>query len=197
MKKIFIIVLILVAAFVLVKASIKSPDQAIPSASENATGDTSAVEGSSDIAKEEEISKDRITVQYTGYKPGGKQETGTVVASESTLSRTGAVFSGSVTFDMNTITSSPVKEDLITHLKGKDFFDVAAYPKTTFTITSATETQVKGNLTMKGVTKPVTLPLSFDEVKNEFGSTVRVNMNDYGIDQTFTDDEFLLTLTVR
>ncbi len=197
MKKIFIIVLILVAAFVLVKASIKSPDQAIPSASENATGDTSAVEESSDIAKEEKISADRITAEYTGYKPGGKQETGTVKASASTLARTGAVFSGSVTFDMNTITSDPVKDGLITHLKSKDFFDVAVHPTTTFVITDATETQVKGNLTMKGVTKPVTLPLSFDEVKNEFGSTVRVNMNDYGIDQTFTDDEFLLTITVR
>ena len=87
MKKILIIILILAAAFVAVKLSIKSPDQSIPSASEEATGETSAVSGVSetgDIAEAEQISADRINASFTGYKPGGKVENGTVAASKST-----------------------------------------------------------------------------------------------------------------
>lgn len=197
MKKFFIIILILAAAFVLVKASIKSPDESIPSATENTSENTSEVASNSDVAQKEEIAADSITATYTGYGPGGKVENGSVQASQSTLSRTGAVFAGSVTFDMKTITSTPVKDKLIEHLKGKDFFDVATYPTATFTITDATETQVKGNLTMKGITKPITLPLSFNEATSEFSSTVRVDMTQFGIDQTFTDDEFVLTIKVK
>jgi polyisoprenoid-binding protein YceI len=200
MKKIIIILLVLAAAFVAVKLSIKSPDQSIPSASEETTGDTSAVSGVSktgDSAEVEQISADRITASFTGYKPGGKTENGTVSASKSTLSRTGSVFSGAVTFDMTTISSTPVKEDLIKHLKNEDFFDVVKYSTATFSITSATNTQVKGTLTMKGITKPVTLPLSFDSTTKEFSSTVRVSMKDYGINQTFTDDEFVLTVKIK
>ena len=48
------------------------------------------------------------------------------------------------------------------HLQGEDFFDVAKHPTITFKSTSFTKIgdgkyTVKGNLTMKGVTKPVVL----------------------------------------
>jgi polyisoprenoid-binding protein YceI len=53
------------------------------------------------------------------------------------------------------------------HLKSPDFFDVKKYPKITFKSTSIVKTadknqyQLKGNLTMHGVTKPVTMNLWF------------------------------------
>lgn len=48
------------------------------------------------------------------------------------------------------------------HLKGADFFDVAKYPKLTFKSTSVKKVsnnklKVTGNLTLHGITKPVTL----------------------------------------
>jgi polyisoprenoid-binding protein YceI len=47
------------------------------------------------------------------------------------------------------------------HLKTPDFFDVATYPTATFTSTSvaknATGLTIAGNLTLRGVTKPVIL----------------------------------------
>jgi polyisoprenoid-binding protein YceI len=50
------------------------------------------------------------------------------------------------------------------HIKSPDFFDVAKYPNVTFVSTSITPTtanhyKLAGNLTLNGVTKPVTLDL--------------------------------------
>jgi polyisoprenoid-binding protein YceI len=58
-----------------------------------------------------------------------------------------------------------------THLKAADFFDAATYPKIDFKSTSFKkidddEYKVTGELTMKGVTKPVTL-------KAEYGGTAK------------------------
>lgn len=66
----------------------------------------------------------------------------------------------SFTADAKSIdTDSQMRDD---HLRGEDFFDVAKHPTITFTSTSVTKGsdgkyKVKGNLTMKGITKPVEL----------------------------------------
>ena len=206
MRKFFIFLIIVAAAYAAVKLSIKSPDQTIPSATEETSGvsgtpDTSAVPTSmpsqTDVSGETRITPERIEIAFTGYGPGGKIEHGSVKAKESTLVRTGGVFSGGVVFDMNTITSVPVKDQLITHLKSDDFFNVAVHPTAVFTITSATQAQIKGTLTMKGITKEVTLPISHESATGVYSSTVRVNMEAFGIKQTFTDKEFLLEVSVK
>lgn len=60
--------------------------------------------------------------------------------------------------DANTITTNNVDRD--NHLKSEDFFFVKKYPRLEFTSTgfekiSDTEYKIKGNLTMRGETKPV------------------------------------------
>ena len=52
------------------------------------------------------------------------------------------------------------------HLRSADFFDAAKHPQMTFVSTkvekvSATKAKVTGNLTLRGVTKPVTLDVDF------------------------------------
>jgi polyisoprenoid-binding protein YceI len=87
------------------------------------------------------------------------------------------------------------------HLRSADFFDAAKFPAITFKSTavaakSANEFAVTGDLTMHGVTKRVTLPVSF----LGFGKTARgekagfeiettVNRKDYGIVWNKTLDE--------
>jgi polyisoprenoid-binding protein YceI len=81
------------------------------------------------------------------------------------------------------------------HLRTADFFDAAKYPEITFKSTSIKPSgkkdvyNVTGNLTMRGVTKQVTVPVAFlgfarDPWGNDkagFSLTTTVNRKDYGI----------------
>jgi len=79
------------------------------------------------------------------------------------------------------------------HLKSADFFDVEKFPTLTFTSTKVTgkdanTLNVTGNLTMHGVTKEVTIPVSVLGTmkgprgeKAGFETAFTVNRKDYGI----------------
>lgn len=80
------------------------------------------------------------------------------------------------------------------HLKSPDFFDAASHPKLTFTSTSVTKKSdsdyvVKGDLTIRGTTKPVELEAEFGGIQSDFyGNTVagfemtgKINRQDYGL----------------
>ena len=88
------------------------------------------------------------------------------------------------------------------HLKSPDFFDVAKYPTITFKSTSVKPNGkdswlVTGDLTMRGVTKQVTLPVTFlgegkDPWGNEkmgFETQTTLNRQDYGISWNKTLDQ--------
>jgi polyisoprenoid-binding protein YceI len=80
------------------------------------------------------------------------------------------------------------------HIKSPDFFDVANYPTATFTSSGVTNNGrgfvLAGDLTLKGVTKPVSLDLEFYGVNPGMGhgevagfeASVVLNRKDFGID---------------
>ncbi|WIM68605.1 YceI family protein [Corynebacterium breve] len=81
------------------------------------------------------------------------------------------------------------------HVQGEDFFDVMKFPEITFTSTKFNldengEGTVDGDLTIKGITKPVTLDVEvFGVEEDPFGNTrvgfeasTKVNRKDFGID---------------
>jgi len=103
---------------------------------------------------------------------------------------------GSVDLTLDPATVSVGRTDLEDHLKGPDFFDVAKFPKASYKGTLANfkdgaPTEVQGNLTLHGVTKPVTLKiLSFkckahpmQQDKNVCGADAEASINreDFGI----------------
>jgi len=78
------------------------------------------------------------------------------------------------------------------HLKSPDFFDAAKYPKIRFTSigvkAKGSQLTVKGNLTMHGKTKLVSIPFKVAKGKNGAGvdtttykGKLTVNRNDFGI----------------
>ena len=98
----------------------------------------------------------------------------------------------SFTADVNSIHTGNEQRD--GHLKSADFFDAAKYSKLTFTSTKivqkdGSEYKVTGDLTIKDVTKPVTLNLEFGGIQNNlYGQTVagfeitgKINRRDFGL----------------
>ncbi|RYU91164.1 polyisoprenoid-binding protein [Mucilaginibacter terrigena] len=70
------------------------------------------------------------------------------------------------TFSANTASVSTDNDNRDGHLKSADFFDVAKYPTITFVSTNVAAAgtnkyKVTGNLTLHGVTKPVTLDVVY------------------------------------
>ncbi|UOQ78613.1 YceI family protein [Hymenobacter sp. 5516J-16] len=77
----------------------------------------------------------------------------------------------SFALDVNSIDTNQEQRD--EHLRNNDFFDAATYPQITFTSTSLTKTgddeyKLTGNMTIKDVTKPVTLDVEFGGVATDF-----------------------------
>ncbi len=79
------------------------------------------------------------------------------------------------------------------HLRTNDFFDVENYPTMTFTSTkiepAGDEWKLTGDLTLRGVTKPVTLNLEFNGGVSDahfgsrlgFSATGEINRQDFGV----------------
>jgi len=95
--------------------------------------------------------------------------------------------SANITIDVSSINTHVDKRDA--HLKSPDFFDAAKFPNITFVSTKFTPGYITGNLTIKGVTKLVTIPVTISgPVKTMMGGeaigvtgSTSINRQDYGV----------------
>ncbi|WP_426036429.1 YceI family protein [Brevundimonas sp. DC300-4] len=78
----------------------------------------------------------------------------------------------------------PADDALKAHLQTPDFFNTAEFPTATFVATSvvvdsddATEADVTGNLTLHGVTRPVTLEVKFNQAGPAMGGVYKVGFD--------------------
>jgi polyisoprenoid-binding protein YceI len=120
--------------------------------------------------------------------------------------------------DASTVNTREPKRDA--HLKSADFFDVANHPNLTFKANKISKVakghyKMAGELTIRGVTKPVTFDVNGfdDESKTPWGSTVRggvatatINRKDFGLNWNkpldkaggwLVGDEVTITLDVE
>ena len=111
----------------------------------------------------------------------------------------------SVNIDPASVDTNVTKFD--DHLKSADFFDVATYPNIAFTSTSMTQSsgdtgKVTGDLTMHGVTKPLTLDVTLNKAGKtrsgnpKFGISATANLkrSDWGMDTyaPMADDQTIM-----
>lgn len=100
----------------------------------------------------------------------------------------------SVSFKIDASTIDTDNADRDKHLRSPDFFDVANHPTITFTSEKVRATgkdryAVTGTLTMRGVAKQITLPVSFlgagkdpwGSERSGFSTSVILNRKDFGI----------------
>ncbi|RRN76365.1 YceI family protein, partial [Pseudoxanthomonas sp. SGD-10] len=146
------------------------------SCSNNPKGDkaqtTDEVEGTSSVdGNSYQVDPSTSSIKWTGSKVTGSH-TGTVaIESGSIILNNGQLAGGDFSIDMKSITNEDLQGDaenkakLEGHLKSDDFFAVDAHPKANFVITevknaSSSGADVSGNLTLRGVTKNITFPVS-------------------------------------
>ena len=139
-------------------------------------------------------------ISWRGFKPGGEHfgklpiSSGVVNLKERTL------YAGAVVIRMNGISVEDLKADeggdkLNAHIESEDFFDVEKYPEARFELTGIPAEGLKlsdaqvlhGNLTLKGVTKNIAIPiascvLDINEGTYTFTSSVfTINRADWGV----------------
>lgn len=96
------------------------------------------------------------------------------------------------TVDVNSVNTDNAKRD--EHLRGADFFETEKYPKMTFVSTSVQKTgenkyNLKGKLSLHGVTKEITLAMTYGgTTKDPWGNTKAglkvtgvINRTDFGL----------------
>ena len=158
---------------------------------------------------------------WKGTKPTGAHNGTVMIKDGDLLIEEGKVTGGEFVIDMSSIKVLDIPADnegngkLVGHLTSADFFDVAAYPSSKFVITNVEDkgdkVHVTGNLTLKDVTKSITIPAT---VSTEGGVTTfasekfMVNRADFNVKygsksffdnlkDKFIDDNMELSFTVK
>lgn len=146
------------------------------------------------------VSNQASKIVWTAAKLAGKQHTGTIGLQSGEVSVNGnEIVGGKFVLDMNSITNldqkaGEGKEKLEGHLKSGDFFEVEKHPTGTFEITNASAVagqeevthNITGNLTLKGITKSVTIPAKINVVNPQLTAVTP----QFTIDRTQWDVKF-------
>ena len=136
-----------------------------------------ALMGNSAIAENPDatysVDTQKSQVVWTARKVTGSH-TGSIVLHSGNLKYSGGdLVSGEFTIDMNSISCTDISDPasnkkLLDHLKSDDFFSVATFPVSSFTITSVKKGDVgkalvTGELTVKGITQTIEFPAEISE----------------------------------
>lgn len=153
------------------------------------------------------------SIGWSAKKVGGGH-TGTVKITEGSLVYNGkSLQKGVFLMDMSSITSDNAR--VTNHLKSPDFFSAEKNPSSKFEITKVSaagkeRVSITGNLTIKGITHPLTFPATVKQGKDvvvAVASGIRVDRTKYDIkfrSKTFfgdigdkaIDDEFELNINL-
>ncbi|MEN8789007.1 MAG: YceI family protein [Flavobacteriaceae bacterium] len=150
------------------------------------TGHMSAIDPVNEVKKE--VKTSTSTVTWKAYKVTGSH-TGTVALTSGALMFDDDQLSGGeFTVDMTSLISTDLegeyKGKLEGHLKSDDFFGVEKHPSSKLVFTKVTSTgknsyEVTGDLTIKGITKPVTFDVSIYGSKAT--ATMKVDRAQYDV----------------
>ena len=134
----------------------------------------------------------KSSVNWTGKKVGGAHS-GTISIKEGNLTvSNGKITGGKIVIDMNSIkvtdiTDPGMNAKLAGHLKSDDFFGVASYPSAELSIKKVEHNGMNqnftGDLTIKGVTHPVSFTASSSVVGNKtvYKGVITVDRSKYNV----------------
>lgn len=184
-----------------------------------------------DTIQEVAVSKDgavtfRVTegiINWEGKKSIGDGHNGTInVEQGELLVNQDRLINGKVIIDMHSIAVADIKDagerrDLESHLRDSDFFEADKFPKAEFVINQVLPSNnpaynwlIVGDLTMKGKTKPVNIPVTMsiegDRLKAQ-SPTFPINRTEWGVNfhsgilgttkDKLINDNVMLSLTLE
>jgi polyisoprenoid-binding protein YceI len=145
-----------------------------------------------------QVNTQSSTMKWNAKKVGGEHY-GTINLADGSLQVNGSKLTGgNFTIDMSSIVVKDItrpesNKKLTDHLKSDDFFSVDKHPGATFTITKAAKLAkpkagepnytITGNLTIKGITNPITFPatVSINGKSAEATALIEVDRTKYDI----------------
>ncbi len=148
----------------------------------------SPLSAENDKAKESyAVDSKKSSVKWTGKSVKGGHF-GNIQISNGSFQYDGkSITAGTVTIDMNSITVEDLeeanrKERLANHLKNDDFFSTNTFPEARLDITGSKpgksgQLEVSGNLTIKGITKPVTFPVTIQSQGDQVNATGTITVD--------------------
>ncbi len=132
------------------------------------------------------------TIAWTGYKVTGKHN-GKVNLKSGELKFDGTkLIGGSFEIDMTSITTTDMSGEYATkldnHLKSDDFFGTTNHPVAKFVITTAVSQgqdlyKISGDLTIKGIKKPIRFNASIKDENNQKTATaaIKIDRSDFDV----------------
>ncbi len=150
------------------------------------------------------VDTQKSTIVWKAKKVTGEHYGNVTLTSGTLTADNGKLKGGSFESDLRTLTVTDLKDQeynqkLVNHLKGDDFFAVDKHPKSTFTITSVThqsdrQVQVKGKLTIKGITQEVSFPATVKAEKSQLTANAKIPVDRTKFDIKFRSTNFFENL---
>lgn len=164
-------------------------------------------------SKNVDIKESKVT--WKAYKVTGSSHEGTINLKKGTLNFEGdKIVGGEFMVDMTSISTTDLsgdsKKSLDGHLKSKDFFGVDKHPTATFKITgirgAKNQYKVNGDLTIKGITSPVSFIMNVKD--NTASAKLKVDRTKFdikygsasffdGLKDKAINDEFDLNVSLK
>lgn len=172
-------------------ATVAADTAASSTAAQPAAGPTSSAK----------VIKEKSSINFIGAKVT-RDHTGKFNQFDGSIEYQGAQPSR-ISFDIDLNSIETDSEQLTTHLKSPDFFDVAKYPKATFTSTSLTPAPagsaagtthlLTGTLDLHGVQKEVRIPVKTTQAADgvRAQSEFTINRHDWGISYKGMADDLI------
>lgn len=172
--------------------------------------------GTSMTAQTKNINIGTSSILWVGKKITGSHDGTVNFKSGSLVINDGKLKGGKFVVDMNSIMVTDLepgkgKEKLEGHLKSDDFFGTDVYPTSTIEFktiktTAANKYSVTADLTIKGVTEPITFDVTFDGISGN--AKLNIDRTKFGIrygsgsffenlGDKAINNEFMLDITVK
>lgn len=150
------------------------------------------------------VSPDESKIVWLGKKVTGEHRGMITLASGALQFNGEQLTGGSFEIDMNSITNSDIegdeyKQKLVGHLKSDDFFGVEKFPKASFVIKTVESKKagkyvVKGDITIKGITKSIEFPAQVTVLDSKSTATASITIDRSEFDVKYGSGSFFENL---